>query len=98
MYWSISDFPELKKFNKSVRRRILIMITKELSLGSKYAIVTFISMLLGVVSTLLVGTLTSNGDIIGYTAYAVFGMSALLGYLYIINIYVRKNIKRMRLE
>lgn len=85
MYFQIGSFPELARLAKVERKRKIKEITQRLSLGSKYAILIVVSVVLCVVGSGVAANSDLNGDIVGAIGYGVLFGSWFLGHLIIVN-------------
>lgn len=93
MYFQIGSFPELARLAKDERKRKIKEIIQRLSLGSKYAILIVVSVVLCVVGSGVAANSDLNGDIVGIVGYGVLFGSWFVGHLIIVNwiVYPRLN-------
>lgn len=92
MYFQIGSLPELAKLSKAERRRKIKEITTELSLGTKYAVLIAVSVVLCVIGSGVAASANLNGDVVGGIGYGVLFGSWFLGHLIIVNWIVRPKI------
>lgn len=73
LHFSISGFPEIRRMPGKQRKELVIQLTKELSLGVKYAVLTGVSIQVGILVAGIVANNTDiGGDAIGNFAYGAF--------------------------
>lgn len=84
MYFQMSSFPELARHSKADRKRKIKEITQRLSLGSKYAVLIVVSVILCVAGSGTANNSGLNGDIVGAIGYGVLFGSWFLGHLIIV--------------
>lgn len=97
MYLHIKSIPEIARLSKSDRKIAVKKIFKELGLGWRYALLTCLSIVVGILSAGSAAQFGFNGDVVGAIAYVTWIGGWVAGHLMVVNLIVAPKIKDLSL-